>query len=140
VAWMRMMGADSVAYHRETVVERGDDYPGRALEYYASRGETPLVWGGSGAADLGLGGSVSGQEYDAIFGPGGAVDPASGEPLVAAKRPGLELVVAAHKSVALLGVVGRANDMHAILDAETAATLTYLDAWMTARGGRRGRA
>jgi conjugative relaxase-like TrwC/TraI family protein len=140
VAWMRMMGADSVAYHRETVVERGDDYPGRALEYYASRGETPLVWGGSGAADLGLGGSVIGQEYDAIFGPGGAVDPASGDPLVAAKRPGLELVVAAHKSVALLGVVGRADDMHAILDAETDATLAYLDAWMIARGGRRGRA
>jgi len=140
VAWMRMMGVDSVAYHRETVVERGDDYAGRALEYYASRGETPLAWGGSGAADLGLGGSVSGHDYDAVFGPGGAVDPASGAPLVAAKRPGLELVVAAHKSVALLGVVGRADDMHAILDAETAATLAYLDAWMTARGGRRGRA
>ncbi|MHB1536363.1 MAG: MobF family relaxase, partial [Acidimicrobiales bacterium] len=137
---MRMMGVDSVAYHRETVVERGDDYAGRALEYYASRGETPLVWGGSGAPDLGLSGPVSGQEYDAVFGPGGAVDPASGAPLVAAKRPGLELVVAAHKSVALLGVVGRADDMHAILDAETDATLAYLDAWMSARGGRRGRA
>jgi len=140
VAWMRMMGADSVAYHRETVLERGDDYAGRALEYYASRGETPLAWGGSGAPDLGLAGAVSGQEYDAIFGSGGAVDPASGAPLVAAKRPGLELVVAAHKSVALLGVVGRADEMHAILDAETDATLAYLDGWMTARGGRRGRA
>ena len=140
MAWMRMMGADSVAYHRETVVERGDDFAGRALEYYATRGETPLVWGGSGATDLGLAGPVDGEEYDAIFGPGGAVDPANGAPLVAAKRPGLELVVAAHKSVALLGVVGRADDMHAILDAETDATLAYLDAWMTARGGRRGRA
>jgi len=140
VAWMRMMGADSVAYHRETVVERGDDYAGRALEYYASRGETPLVWGGSGATDLGLAAAVSGQDYDAIFGPGGAFDPASGAPLVVVKRPGLELVVAAHKSVALLGVVGRADDMHAILDAETDATLAYLDAWMMARGGRRGRA
>jgi len=140
VGWVRMMGADSVAYHRETVVERGDDFAGRALEYYASRGETPLAWGGSGAADLGLAGSVRGHEYDAVFGSGGAVDPASGEPLVAAKRPGLELVVAAHKSVALLGVVGRADDMHAILDAETDATLAYLDAWMMARGGRRGRA
>jgi len=140
VAWMRMMGADSVAYHRETVVERGDDFAGRALEYYASRGETPLAWGGSGAADLGLAGAVDGQEYDAIFGLGGAVDPVSGAPLVAAKRPGLELVVSAHKSVALLGVVGRADDMHALLDAEADATLAYLDAWMMARGGRRGRA
>jgi hypothetical protein len=42
VAWMRMMGAESVAYHRATVLERGDDYPGMALAYYASRGEIPL--------------------------------------------------------------------------------------------------
>ena len=32
-----MMGADSVAYHRETIIERGDDFPGATLEYYASR-------------------------------------------------------------------------------------------------------
>jgi conjugative relaxase-like TrwC/TraI family protein len=136
---MRMMGADSVGYHRETVLERGDDHPGAALDYYASRGETPLVWGGLGATDLGLEGAVSEPEYDAIFGPGGARHPVSGARLVAAKRPGMELVIAAHKSVALLGLIGRAEDMHAILDAETDATLAYLDSWMTARGGRRGR-
>ena len=37
-----MMGADSVAYHYANAAERADDHPGRALEYYASRGETPL--------------------------------------------------------------------------------------------------
>ena len=47
--------------------------------------------------------------------------------------------MAAHKSVALLGLIGRAEDMHAILDAETDATMATLDAWMCARGGRRGR-
>ena len=31
MAWMRMMGAESVEYHRSTVLERGDDYPGMAL-------------------------------------------------------------------------------------------------------------
>jgi hypothetical protein len=31
VAWMRMMGQESVEYHRKTVIDRGDDYPGRAL-------------------------------------------------------------------------------------------------------------
>jgi conjugative relaxase-like TrwC/TraI family protein len=139
LAWMRVMGVDSVNYHRATVIERSDDHPRAALDYYASRGETPLVWGGSGAADLGLCGSVSEGEYDAIFGPGGARNPAGGARLVAAKRPGMELVVAAHKSVALLGLVGRAEDMHAILDAESDATLAYLDAWFIARGGRRGR-
>jgi hypothetical protein len=33
-----MMGADSVAYHRATIIERSDDFPGAGLEYYASRG------------------------------------------------------------------------------------------------------
>jgi conjugative relaxase-like TrwC/TraI family protein len=139
VAWMRMMGVDSVNYHRETVMERGDDHPRAALDYYASRGETPLAWGGSGAQELGLEGPVSEAEYDAIFGPGGARQPSDGARLVAAKRPGMELVVAAQKSVALLGLIGRAEDMHAILDAETDATLAYIDTWMMVRGGRRGR-
>ncbi len=48
------MGAESVGYHERTVLERGDDPVGNALEYYASRGETPMVWGGAGAASLGL--------------------------------------------------------------------------------------
>jgi conjugative relaxase-like TrwC/TraI family protein len=52
----------------------------------------------------------------------------------------MELVVSAHKSVAELGVIGRADDMHAILDAERDATLEYLDQLMCERGGRRGRA
>ena len=109
MAWMRMMGAESVNYHRETVLGRADDHPGAALGYYASRGETPLVWSGSGAEDLGLAGAVTEAQYDAIFGPGGARDPANGTRLVRAKRPGMELVVAAHKSVALLGLAGRAE-------------------------------
>ena len=79
-------------------------------------------------------------QYDAVYGPGGAADPTTGERLVRTRRPGVELVVAAHKSVALLGVVGAAEDMHAILDAESDATMAYLDAWATERGGRRGRA
>jgi len=54
---MRMMGAESVEYHRATVLGRADDHPGMAMEYYASRGETPLVWGGSGRAGLGLEGA-----------------------------------------------------------------------------------
>ena len=55
-------------------------------------------------------------------------------------RPGMELVVSPGKSVAELGVIGRAEDMHAILDAETAATLEYLDQVTREQGGRRGRA
>src|ERR687885_950920 len=136
---MRMMGADSVAYHRETVLARGDDQPGQALAYYASRGETPLLWGGAGARLLGLQGAVTEEQYAALYGPGGACDPTTGERLVNTKRPGLELVISAHKSVAELGVIGRAEDMHAIMDAERDATLAYLDQLTYAVGGRRGR-
>ncbi len=139
VAWMRMMGADSVAYHRTTVLARGDDHPGQALAYYASRGETPLLWGGRGAMALGLQGAVTDAQYEALFGPGGACDPTTGERLVKTKRPGLELVISAHKSVAELGVIGRAEDMHRIMDAERDATLAYLEQLTGAMGGRRGR-
>src|SRR5580698_1426889 len=93
MAWMRMMGGASVDYHRKTVIERGDDFPGQAQAYYASRGETPLAWGGSGAAALGLAGTVTGEEYEAIYGPGGACHPVSGERLVSTRRPGLELAI-----------------------------------------------
>ena len=43
-----MMGADSVEYHEHTVAGRGDDPVAASGEYYASRGETPMSWGGSG--------------------------------------------------------------------------------------------
>ncbi|MHB1533478.1 MAG: MobF family relaxase [Acidimicrobiales bacterium] len=130
-------GGESVAYHRATVLERGDDHPGLALAYYASRGEMPMVWAGSGASSLGLSGAVSPAAYEVVFGPGGATDPASGDRLVATRRPGMELVISAHKSVAELGVIGRAGDMHAILDAERDATLAYLDGVTRQMGGRR---
>ncbi|MCA1697135.1 MAG: relaxase domain-containing protein, partial [Actinobacteria bacterium] len=133
------MGADSVEYHRATVLARGDDHPGQALAYYASRGETPLIWGGTGIRALGLVGAVTDEQYEAMFGPGGACDPTTGERLVTTRRPGLELVISAHKSVAELGVIGRADDMHAIMDAERIATLSYLNQLTRDIGGRRGR-
>ncbi len=139
MAWFRPMGADEVAYHQATVVGRADDHPGAALAYYGSRGETPLRWGGGGAARLGLAGEVTADAYEAAFGPGGFIDPATGHRLAATQRPGFELVVSAHKSVAVLGVAGRAEAMHSILDVETQATMDWLDGWFQDRGGRRGR-
>jgi conjugative relaxase-like TrwC/TraI family protein len=137
---MRMMGADSVGYHERTVLGREDDLVGNALEYYASRGETPMAWGGAGAARLGLEGEVDIDEWRAVFGTGGARHPDSAEHLVHCTRPGMELVVSPHKSLAELGVIGRAEDMHMILDAERDATMGYLDKVVQAQGGRRGRA
>jgi conjugative relaxase-like TrwC/TraI family protein len=140
VAWIQMMGADSVGYHERTVLGREDDPVGNALEYYASRGETPMAWGGAGAARLGLEGEVDIDEWRAVFGSGGARHPESGERLVHCMRPGMELVVSPHKSIAELGVIGRAEGMHKILDAERDATMGYLDAVVQEQGGRRGRA
>ena len=68
---MRMMGAHSVAYHEHTVVGRGDDPVVNALDYYASRGETPMSWGGSGARLLGLEGEVDVADWRALFGADG---------------------------------------------------------------------
>ena len=106
VAWMRMMGADSVDYHEHTVAGRGDDPVAASGEYYASRGETPMSWGGSGRGPLGLEGEVDIADYRALFGIGGAHDPRTGRRLVGCLRPGLELVISPHKSVAELGVIG----------------------------------
>jgi conjugative relaxase-like TrwC/TraI family protein len=98
------------------------------------------VWGGGGAARLGLSGAVTSTAYEAIFGPGGACHPVTGERLVTSRRPGMELVISAHKSVAELGVIGRAEEMHQIMDAERDATLAYLESVTKTGGGRRARA
>ena len=74
-----------------------------------------------------------------MFGPGGAHDPLTGDRLVACRRPGMELVISPHKTIAELGVIGRAEDMHVIADAERDATLDYLDRLVCESGGRRGR-
>ena len=140
MAWMRMMGADSVGYHERTVLGREDDPVGNALEYYASRGEAPMAWGGAGAAWLGLDGEVDIDEWRAVFGTGGARHPESGERLVHCMRPGMELVVSPHKSIAELGVIGRVEDMHTILDAERSVQakkkVDHCNVYRRARGTR----
>ena len=98
VAWMRMMGADSVDYHEHTVAGRGDDPVAASAEYYASRGESLMSWGGSGRGLLGLNGEVDPGGYRALFGVGGAHDPRTGRRLVGCLRPGLELVISPHLS------------------------------------------
>lgn len=92
-----MMGRHSVDYHAKTLgigePHRGglDADPhrggldadveaevGAVLGYYSSHGETPLVWGGSGAEALGLVGAVLPAHYEAVFAEGGALDPTTG--------------------------------------------------------------
>ena len=106
----------------------------------ASRGETPLAWGGSGKPlGLGLSRAFTLEAYEALFGPGGAKDPRIGDHLVQTRRPGMEIAISA-QSVAELGVIGRPKDMHGVMDAERDATLAYLDKVTRQMGGRRGEA
>lgn len=137
--WFAVMGAESVAYHEENVLGRADDHPGQALDYYGSRGETPLRWAGALADPLGLSGEVSPEVFRAVFAPGGCRHPVTGERLVRTDKPGFEFVISAHKSVSVLGVIGREDDLHRILDVQTAATMAWLESAMQHRGGRRGR-
>jgi TrwC relaxase len=133
-------GGGLVGYHERTVLGRGDDPVSSALDCYASRGETLMEWRGAGAASLGLSGEVNLDDWRAVFGTGGARHPENGERLVHCMRPGMELVASCHKSIAELGVIGRAEDMHKILDTEREATVAYLDKVVQEQGGRRGRA
>ena len=116
--------------------------PSRARRWATTRRGVRRRWSGAapGPACLDLNGVVTDAAYEAIFGPGGASHPASGVRLAATRRPGMELVIGAHKSLAVLGVIGRAEDMHAVMDAERDATLAYLDDVTRRFGGRRGRA
>ena len=63
MAWMALMGAESVEYHERNVADRADDHAGEALAYYGSRGETPLRWGGAGAELLGVEGEAAPDAY-----------------------------------------------------------------------------
>src|SRR3546814_18874944 len=98
-----------------------------------------MTGGGAGAERLGRSGAITHDTYGSVFAEGGARDPVLGTRLVNTKRPGLELVVSAHKTVPVLGVVGRAADLHRILDAETEPTLAFQAHWATTQGGRRGK-
>jgi conjugative relaxase-like TrwC/TraI family protein len=103
-------------------------------------GRTPLRWAGAGSLGFGLDGVVELDAYRAMFGTGGCRHPLSGRRLVEVRRPGFVLTVAANKTIAVLDVLGRSEDMHAIVDAETNATMDWLDRWFQQRGGSRGRA
>src|SRR3546814_17859413 len=137
MAWFRMMGLDSVEYHRATGLGRGDDHEGLAVLYYGSRGETPLEWGGRLAVRLGLVGRIDDAGYDSVYGPGGARDPLLGTRLASTTRPGVELVVAAHQTEAVLGLLGRAQVTQPVLHTAADPTLRFPHSWFPSSGGRR---
>jgi conjugative relaxase-like TrwC/TraI family protein len=139
MGWHHPITAHVVAYHRDGIAA-----PGGAFDYYTGEdsAERPLVWRGPGAEHLGLVGTVTRGEYDAIFAPGGARHPTTGEQLARTLRPGTEITIATPKSVSVLWALGgehrRAAD--AILEAMASAEVDYVDRVAKTVGGRRGHA
>jgi conjugative relaxase-like TrwC/TraI family protein len=86
-----------------------------AEDYYAGRGESPGVWLGSGADELGLAGRVGARAFEALM---AGRHPRTGEPLVkggdARSVAARDLTFSAPKSVSVLFAVG---------DEELSATL-----------------
>jgi TrwC relaxase len=149
MGWMRMMGRESVAYHRQTVIGHGDDFPGQALAYYASRGVTPLMWVAAGPARWACPGRSRPRGMRRSSGPAAPAIRAAvsgwyrgaGRAWRSSYRrtnrwPSWGLSRAEH----MLGVNGRAEHMHLVMDAERNATLAYLDRLTRLMGGRRGQA
>ncbi|GAC1532180.1 MAG: hypothetical protein NVS3B12_09450 [Acidimicrobiales bacterium] len=131
------MGPHSVAYHEANVAGRADDHAGAALAYYGSRGETPLRWGGSGAGLLGVEGEATPEASGGVrtgrHPPAAHRSRAGRDPPAGGGAGGLPA-----QERGRAGVIGRAEDMHAICDAERDATMAYLDAMGAPVGGRRG--
>lgn len=126
----RMLSDEGYTYHAHSIHPDGAaDYA-----YLTGQGETPLRWGGTGAPALGLQGRVTEEDYRRVFAPGAGLG-------VRTERRGLEIVFGTRKSVSVLGLVldGHEDDAMAIMDAELAANLAYLEGVVRTVGGRRGR-
>ena len=141
MAWFRPMGADEVAYHQATVVGRGRRPSRRGARLLRlPRRDAAAVGRRGRRPPRALAGEVTPRRTRRRSGRAGSVDPPPGRGWWRRGGRGSSWWCRAHKSVAVLGVIGRAEDMHSILDVETAATMDWLDDWFQDRGGRRGRA
>ena len=141
MAWMRMMGADSVAYHEHTVAGRGDDPVAQRPRLLRLPGRDTACAGAGRAPSAGPGRRGGPRaDWRALFGPGGAATPRAGERLVRLHAAGHGAGVSPAQVGGRAGVIGRAEDMHAIVDAERDATLGLPRRGVQEQGGRRGRA
>jgi conjugative relaxase-like TrwC/TraI family protein len=126
-----------------------DSVAGGADDYYSGEGESPGQWTGSGAAELGLEGTVERDQLHAVL---AARDPRTGETLPQFVRkdrvPGFDVTFSAPKSVSALWAVadeataGRIRDAHersvtaalGFLEREAAFTRLGTDGHTAARG------
>lgn len=128
----------TVGYYTASVARGRDDY-------YSGRGEAPGEWFGAGAAALGLGGEVDGDDFRAVV--MDAQDPRSGGVLrrLVGERPvrGFDLTFSAPKSVSLLFFLGEGDVPGAVRQAHdeaVGAALGYMEREAcVVRAGKAGR-
>lgn len=92
MAWMRIMGVDSVAYHEQTVAGRADDPVAAAAEYYTSRDETPMDRNASAPHSWAWSARSTWPTTRAIFGPRRSRPPPRCGRLVRCLRPAMFLI------------------------------------------------
>lgn len=138
MGWFHTMTTAAVANYEAAISPDLEDADAR--NGYEDLGRTPLRWGGTGAVRLDLEGPATLDAYRAVYRADGCCHPTEGHRLVSTRRPGFTVNIGMNKTVGLLDVVDRPDDVHAILDAETQATMGWLDTWFQERGGNRGKA
>ena len=123
-------------YYEQQVAQGRDDY-------YSGRGEAPGEWAGAGARALGLGGRVSGEQFNALIAGADPRDPSARlrdgkDPKVAA----LDLTFSAPKSVSVLfAIAGEevAGELVAAHEAAVGAAVEWIeDAAVQVRRGPQG--
>ena len=139
MAFQRMMGAESVAYHEATVLGRGDDHPGAAPRTTTAAGRVAARVGRSVRPRLGLAGRSSQRSTrpSSVLAAPATPTPAPPRQHQAAGN-GIGRVGAQVGRRARGDRPGRRHARHP--RRRTAATLGYLDQLTFERGGRRGKA
>lgn len=96
--------------------------------YYLGQGEAPGRWIGRGTADLGLAGTVEGDDFRAVL---AGVHPRTGDELAAANRtrPGWDLCFSPPKSVSVLFGLGDADTAGTVVRCHEEAVDAALD-WL----------
>ena len=105
------LGKGQEAYYLDSVGGGADDY-------YSGEGEAPGRWTGSGAAELGLEGTVEREQLHAVL---AGRDPRTDSPLLRLLRkdrvPGFDVTFSAPKSVSVLWATGDERTARLIRDA-----------------------
>src|SRR5512140_559914 len=121
-------GENAVAYYDALVTDQAvASKPSRVEDYYLSTDEQPGVWWGHAAAELGLIGESSREDFHAVM---AGRHPRSGEPLGRRLRSdgvrGFDLTFSAPKSVSVLAAMCGGGVERVVVDGHDAAVAAVM--------------